>query len=286
MRRGNPKKKFSDFAVTSALNQWTYQDFFNQMYEIYLNCHRLNHLPSSMNQRFIEKTLFERGSIAVFEDEYLGLISLPYNQAGKPDIYDDPKRIYVYSTTGYHRYLKSNEFVIIWANESRVPPVEYVELMAWRMYEVQRTIDVNLQNQKNPKVLKGPEGQKLTIDNLMLKVNGNVPYIPVKKDFKIEVEALDLSSPFIVDKLVNYQHELWNTFLTWCGIENANRDKRERMVAEEVNANYGNVEMSRKVGMDARQTSWKRVNERFGTQVEVIFNSEIPTLLNQGLPEG
>ena len=60
-----------------------------------------------------------------------------------------------------------------------------------------------------------------------------------------------------------------NEVFTDLGINNANMDKRERMVANEVEANNEQVKASEDVMLKAREQACKEINRIFGTNISV-----------------
>lgn len=279
------KRRFSRFQDTAFLNNQTYIYYFNLMQEIYLNLIHYENLPESLETRFIELTLFYRPGIAFFQEDILGeLISLPFNPASEFNIYGNPRRVNVYSQyTGYNETLDNN-YVIMYCNYTRIPPVEAIQLFAWRLYDIERTTDVNLRNQKTPKIIPISEGQRLTWKNVEMQAEGNYPTIPIRKDGGLDEAinaVIDMTVPYITDKLDIHKHNIFNEFLTFCGIENGNRDKKQSMTNDEVNGNWGNVEICRNTRLDSRKEAIKKVNKMFGTEIEVAFNSQLPSLFNK-----
>lgn len=276
----------SDYQVAQFLNDVTFIDYLNKMSNIWMSRINWNGLPVSIDRRFLEYTMLYNGSIAVFMDEVVGeLTALPWSMEGEPDNQRNPVRIFAYSDTGYHRRLDrrkpGEEFVIIWDNYERTVPIDMISLYAFRLYSIQRIMDVNMENQKNPKILSAPEGQKLTIENIANKVSGNVARLFLKGNYKEQPATIDLTVPYVADKLRIELSNTWDDFLTWCGIENGNRNKRERLVQDEVNSNYGNVEASRNVSLMPRSDAANRMNMIWGTACEPEFNSNLPTSLNR-----
>ena len=277
----NVKQAYNDFDETAMMNNATYLDYFNRMREIWLNLFKWENVPKEIDKRFLEMSLFERGSVAFFYDELLGFVALPWQQLGKPDIYGNPKRIRATSTTGYARNLTTSNSIILWNNYSRTTPLSTIKLFAYRLYETQRSIDVNICNQKNPKSVGTPESQRLTFENLFKDIGGNVPVVFVDDTIDTDcIKSFDLTVPYTADKMDIHKNMVWNEFLTWCGIENSNQDKKERLVANEVGSNYGNVEMSRNTCLQARKTACEQINEKFNLELDVSFNSELITMLN------
>lgn len=277
------KNKNKEFEEILYLNNSTYWYYYNLLEDIFLNLITYENLPESMDGEFIEKILFYHPGISFFEDEVYGeIVHLPFNQLGRPNFYDYPIRIQAYSDNGYHNTLEDGNFTVMYANSIRQPPCEAISLFAYRLANIERTTDVNLENQKNPKIMVVNERNKLAVDNMMMKIKGNYPHILVKPELKVEnFDILDLTVPYVGDKLDIHKHNILNDFLTFCGIENGTRDKKQSMTNDEVNGNWGNVEACRNTRLKSRRVGIEKVNKKWGFDIHVRFNSEIPSLLNR-----
>lgn len=280
--RKNPAEKFSAFNASAKTAQDVYSDYLTRMCDIYMNLYLFENVPETIDIRFLVKTMMQRPGIAVFRDEIMDeVLALPFNAFSRPDIYNNPVDINVYSANGYTRTLHRGEFAIIWSSYMRFTPFVTIELFAQKMAQVQNTILVNLNNQKTPKIIKTSANASLSTENILKDIEGYVPVVKVDETFNTDnLSSIDITVPYIVDKLDIHKNMVWNEFLTWCGIENGNMDKKERMVASEVMANYGNVEMGRNTGLAARKEGLRDANRLFGLNMQVRFNSEIPTMLN------
>lgn len=279
-----PADKYNSFNESLSDNTDTYFFYLDYMTNIYYSLYDWKNLPPEWDQRYIEMILLKRAGIAVFKDEVIGLVVLPFVTESMLNLYENPSKIHAYSLNSqYNIQLTEKDYEIIWTNRTRIPPIMGIKFFAQQMYEIVTATKVNIKGQKNPRIVPANESQKLTMDNLIKEIDGNVSTIMVK-DMEIgeSLKPIDITVPYTADKLDVHKHQVWNEFLTWCGIENANQDKKERLVSSEVNSNYGNVEMSRNTGLMCRQEACIRINNHFGTNIWVEFNSNIPTLLNEG----
>lgn len=59
--------------------------------------------------------------------------------------------------------------------------------------------------------------------------------------------------------------------MTLLGIENANMDKKERLVSDEVNANNQQVIASRNIWLSERKKAIEELNKKFGLNASVEF---------------
>ena len=88
--------------------------------------------------------------------------------------------------------------------------------------------------------------------------------------------------PFIARDLLSVKTEIYNEALTSLGVVSAFTDKRERLVANEAAAPFGSLEMIRESYLYERKQACEKINEMFGTNMTVEFNSEIPIVPEMG----
>ncbi len=266
---------------SEELNNKTYIDYYNRLMELALNVFEWENLPPSVDERFLELTLYEMGYCLYFNDEIIGNLALTCTIGGKLDVYRIPVLRRAYAVNGYNKLCSTKDSVLIFNNYLHTPTQLTIKLFARRLYEIERTIDVNVKAQKTPTLILSSEQQRLTLQNLYMQYEGNEPFIFGDKNMDIEgIKSLKTDAPFVADKLENLKHQIWNEALTFCGIENSNQDKKERLVSDEVGSNYGNIEAQRNVMLNARKQACKKINAMFGTNINVHFRSNLATMVN------
>lgn len=266
---------------SAELNNKTYIDYYNRLMELALNVFEWENLPPSVDERFLELTLYEMGYCLYFNDEIIGNLALTCTIGGKLDVYRMPVLRRAYAVNGYNKICSTKDSVLIFNNYLHTPTQLTIELFARRLYEIERAIDVNVKAQKTPTLILSSEQQRLTLQNLYMQYDGNEPFIFGDKNMDIEgIKCLKTDAPFVSDKLENLKHQIWNEALTFCGIENSNQDKKERLVSDEVGSNYGNIEAQRNVMLNARKQAVKKINAMFGTNIDVHFRSNLATMVN------
>ena len=148
-------------------------------------------------------------------------------------------------------------------------------MYAIRLAEVQRTIDINMLAQKTPVTIICPENERVAFKNIYKQVTGNKPVIWGTSALNMDnYKVLDTKSPYVIDKLTLYKHDLWNEAMTFLGVNNANQDKKERLVESEVGANDEQIEQARFNMLDARKLACKKINEMFGLNIDVKFRND------------
>ena len=257
------------------LNAYTTIDYLTRIKEYALNTFKWVNLPKSVDARFIEEQLFEKGKICFFKDKNLGFLCLPVNEDGILNIYNYFNIRRIYASNGFRRTRKISNSVIIYNNYLKTPTFITANLYAIRLSQVQRTIDINLNAERIPILISCTPQQRLTLKNIYKQYEGNEPVIFADSEFNVDsVRVLNTKAPYLVNDLALYKHDLWNEVFTFLGINNANQDKRERLVASEVDANDEQVEQARFNMLDARLDACKLINDMFGLDISVKFRND------------
>lgn len=262
---------------SAYLNNRTYLQYYNRLLELAINMYEWKNLPPTVDERFLELILFSDGMAVFFMDDGgLGYLALQCMIGGELDVYRIPILRTAYATNGYQAKLDITNSVIIFNNYTHTNSMLDVEMYAKRLYEIERTIDVNVKAQKTPLLIRGTENQRLTLKNLYMQYDGNEPFIFGDKNLDMDgIKVLKTDAPFVSDKLQVLKRQVWNEALTYLGIENSNTEKKERLVSDEINSNLGGVEAQRFCRLNARRQAVKKINEMFGLNIEVDFRQNI-----------
>ena len=257
------------------LNSWTTIDYLNRLKEYALNMFEWINLPKTVDARFIELVLFEEGKINFFEDKLIGFLALRVNESGKQNVYNEFDKKHIYANNGFSRVRNLRNSVTIYNNYLHTPTYTTVNLYAIRLARVTRAIDLNIEAQKTPILITCPENQKLSLKNVYEQYKGNAPVIYTDSEFNLDsIKVLKTDAPFVVDKLTLYKHDIWNEVMTFLGVNNSNQDKKERLVANEVDANDEQIEQARFNMLDARKDACKKINDMFGLNIDVKFRND------------
>lgn len=257
------------------LNSWTTIDYLNRLKEYALNMFEWINLPKTVDARFIELVLFEEGKINFFQDKLIGFLALRVNESGKQNVYNEFDKKHIYANNGFSRVRNLRNSVTIYNNYLHTPTYTTVNLYAIRLARVTRAIDLNIEAQKTPVLITCPENQKLSLKNVYEQYKGNAPVIYTDSEFNLDsIKVLKTDAPFVVDKLTLYKHDIWNEVMTFLGVNNSNQDKKERLVANEVDANDEQIEQARFNMLDARKDACKKINDMFGLNIDVKFRND------------
>ena len=235
-------KKEVDLAM--IINNQTYIDYLNRLKLLATSLFTWENLDDICGfgaSRFLEKTLYELGRACFVNDttkQKIGMKVFKVNPSDKLNIYELPTKVTAWSI-GYSEEFDFDDIVYIMNNELELPTINTLQLMSYRLFDTERTIDVNLTAQKTPVLIEGDTKTILTLKNVYMQYSGNTPFIFGNKQFDIsnKLNVLKTDAPYLIDKLELHKHEIWNEALTYLGIDNANTDKKERLISDEVESN-------------------------------------------------
>lgn len=256
------------------LNNATFQDYLFRLEELCVNMFQWENVPDSIDVRFLELTLCEYGYAVYFNDEVMGNLALTCMVGPGLNVYRVPVNRRAYSITGYSRDLTDKDSVLIYNNYLRQPSMLTLLLYARRLYEIERTIDVNVKAQKTPVLIVCDEHERLTYENLYKNYDGNIPVIFGSKSLQPNsISVLKTDAPFNAHNLNQLKYQIWNEALTFCGIDNIGNEKRERNIESEIGANLGGVRAQRNVMLNMREEAADKINRMFGTNIKVKLKS-------------
>lgn len=268
--------------IAKTLNDWTYTDYFYRLQLIAKSLFKWDNLPNGIDEKWIERFLFSEGECVFFKDPDKGYMVTKFATTGRLNAYDEPTLIKPIAT-GYSGNLLENgvDCVIIKNNDIALPTSPTLQLFAYRLAEVTRTADVNINAQKTPVFILCDDKQKMSFKQAMKQISENEVAVYSYKQFGIDsIKAIKMDAPVVFDRLEIQKHSYWNEAMTFLGINNANQDKRERQIVGEVEANNEQVSAGCNVFLKARETACDAINKLFNLKEPVkvsLRDMKIPT---------
>lgn len=260
-------------------NMSTLRMYLRQFMTLAENVFQFKNIPNYISIPYLNKTLINKGSIAFFYEEILeSVVALPYQNVGVLDLYNRPKNIRVYGENGYNRYLKDGEFVIMYDNNGQYPLYLDIKEYAERYAIATRTIDINVLQQRTPRVWQCSNGQETTLKRILQEVDSFSESITTYDNLEIDGLSVVLQpSPYVSDKIEELKRSIKSEFLEHIGISHIQYNKKERMISDEIIDSQGNTVASRFSRFQPRQKAVEEINEKFGLNLEVCYYDNIPT---------
>ena len=272
----NKRLQITEFENSLMLNNRTYYQYVERLTELAISRIIWHNLPKTVDERYLELHLFTDGQMIYFNDEVIGDLCLNCTMSGRFDVYGYPILRRAYSAyNNYKKMLKPNNSVIIFNNLMRTNSILDVKMFALRLYNLDRTIDINVNAQKTPVLIVCDENERLTMKNLYKQWEGNEPVIWGDKNLNVKgLQVLKTDAPFVADKLYELKCNIWNEALTYLGISNVTVNKKERLITDEVERNQGGVLANRFPYLNPREKAVIDINEMFGTDISVEFRED------------
>lgn len=254
-------------------NYKTYLMYKRQMKTLAENVFKFNNLPEYIDVAYLNKTLLNDGAIAFFKDEVLGVIALPFSSYGKLDVYGRPNQIYVWGQNGYHEVLDKNQYVIMYDNNGKYPLVLDIAQMAERVALAVRTQDVNIIQQRTPRIWKTSKDTEKSVKDLINEIDTMVETVVTydSKNVLTDLQSVQAPAPYVTDKLDDHLKELFAEFYRLIGVANVQIQKKERYITDEMQASQGGTIASRWSRFEPRQRAVKEINEKFGLDISVEY---------------
>lgn len=256
-------------------NSYTFRQHYNRLVELSVSMFEWKGIPETIDVRFLELALFGDGMAVFFRDDVLGFLALRVAIGGELNVYRIPTRRRAYAANGYSRDLDETNSVIIFNNFLHTNSVLDVEMFARRLYNLDRTIDVNCNAQKTPVMIQCEESQRLTLKNVYMKWEGNEPVIFGDKNLNPNsIKVLQTGAPYVADKLYQLKTQIYNEALTYLGISNVNIEKKERLLSDEIIRNQGGVIANRYSRLESRRQACEQINKMFGLNISCEYRED------------
>lgn len=247
---------------------------FAQYSNLAVKRYEWKNLPKGIEGRWIEQALYKHGQVFFTEDKFqgAGLICLPCSSNGNFNVYGAPTQLLV-TGYGYTHTYPADEGVRILDNDMEFPLVHHVYHYTRKLEDLEYAIARNIRQQNSPYIFSTTKDTEFSIKNVFNKIERREEAIYVDKNFNngdgIGLEATDISRPYVVDKYRAEYYELEKELLTLLGL-NCIINKEGGMSATELNSNNMLIDMHLEIGLKKRQDAAKKINEKYGLNIEVV----------------
>jgi len=275
--------------LAENLNTYTFNDYYQRLQLLARSVFEWDNLPNGIEERFIERVLFSEGKAVFYEDKNMGLVVAKVTESGPLNHYDNPTWIRPYAT-GFQLDQEAIDYdacVIIRNNDMMLPTNDTIMLYAMRLTEIQRSMDVNVIAQKTPILIQCSDKQLQTLKRIYEQYTGNEPVIFGDEMLDLTgINCINTNAPFVADKLCDLKDRIWNEAMTFLGLNNANTQKKERLITDEANANNQLIMASANVMLKNRELACEMINKQFNCEISVKLRNfeefDEPAMENEG----
>lgn len=255
--------------LSDLLNDLTFRVLFDKYKLVALNAFQWEGLPDGIQERHIERQLFDHGKCIFFRDPKMSYMALECQNSGQVDPYGDPLG-YVAHGVNYHKHYWADKCVIIENNKLRLATRDFILFYVNKLTEAERTMDVNIKSCKTPVVFACDDKDLLTFKRIFQQVDGNVPAIFADRGLNLDaIQAFQTGVKFMGNELMDYSQSVENKLLTFLGVNNPAVDKKERLITDEANSNNQLIDSFMELQLEARQRACEAINEMYGLTLSV-----------------
>lgn len=237
-------------------------------------------LPEEWADNYFKYVLFGYGVIAVIYTDKYGVICQDCGLSGF-DVFYQPTRCIIANPhlPGLKEFKIHENCEIIKLQPDYGSVMDLVTTYADLMALTLETTGANLLNSKLSYVFFAENKTAAeSFKKLYDRVASGEPMAVIDKNLMLEdgtpawqMFTQNVGQNYITDRLLNDMKTLEDQFNTVIGVPNANTQKRERMITDEVNANNVDTQCRVNLWLETMNKDIEQVNKMFGTDIKVKY---------------
>lgn len=233
-------------------------------------------LPEWWDENYFLYTLYCRGYVAIFDSGKFGVIPQGCGLQGY-NVFYRPKRVIIANPllTTLEREIDV-DCVLMQLQPDYMGILDLCSHYAEKMALASSAINQNLWSTRLATVFFAEnDAEQQAVKKAYDRMTSGDPMVVVRKNLrdengnlKYEIFNRDVKNSYVISDLIADLRKIEAEFDTRIGIPNANTDKRERLITDEVNANNVETTILSDMWMDSIQDAIKKVKTMFGVEIK------------------
>ena len=223
-----------------------------------------------------EKQLYETGCFTMFRHEDSGQffmlpvasMNIQKNAYGEPSQWRAMALGELAAPIGALKLSPENA-VLFRNNDTYTPSKPYVEELIKQLVNVEYTLRLNINAQKMPLSMRSNNYNIISNKNLFRQIYECEPIIYHDDMMTDELELIKTDAPVIMAELNDAYNVYDQRICEFLGIDCVARDKKERLTAEEADANDEKIDSIKKVKLEQRKEGCDLANDLWGIDLSV-----------------
>ncbi len=232
-------------------------------------------LPEWWDENYFLYVLYCRGYVSVFDTPEYGVIPQECGLQGYNIFYRPTNCIIANPILGSINKRIDTDCVLMQLQPDYMGVLDLCAHYAEKMALASAAINQNLWHTKISIVFfAGSDAEQQSIKKAYDRMTDGDPMVVVHKNLrdadgnlKYEVFNRDVKSSYVISDLIADLRKIEAEFDTRIGVPNANTDKRERLITDEVNANNVETSILSDLWMDSIQDGIKKIRDMFGIEI-------------------
>lgn len=232
-------------------------------------------LPEWWDENYFLYVLYCRGFLAVFDTEEFGVIPQECGLQGYNVFYRPTDVVIANPLLKAQRRRIGQDAVLMQLQPDYMGILDLTAHYAEKMALASSAINQNLWHTKIATIFFAKsDAEQQTIKKAYDRMSDGTPMVVVHKNLRdpdgnlnYEVFNRDVKQSYVISDLIADLRKIEAEFDTRIGIPNANTDKRERLITDEVNANNVETTILSDMWMDSIQDGIKNIRDMFGLEI-------------------
>lgn len=272
-----------------------YRFWLNYLETLALSSFEWVGMPEGIDTRAVEYIMLHFGIGAMFT-EWGGHLFAQAAPSSNINMYYNPNQIMLCAPSGqtwerhcegWVEYVLDSELgerlpiyrekdaVILFDNMRRYPVWSRLRYYAKRLATIDRVMDVNIGAQRTPWLISMPEEAVKSGDTIVKDLMRNKQVLKVTPQMAniVNVDVLTTLAPYVAKDLQDTKKQILYDVLTLLGIDNANTEKKERMIDHEATSNNEQILLARRSRLECRRTFCEKCNALWGLDMSVQWGA-------------
>lgn len=264
----------------NAMQQMVYRLWESKIRELAISRFTWLGLPVEVSPRSLEYAIYQYGMAAFLpwtapEDVVSKYVTVGATPSGILDPQFEPTKFQLMGNVQLTGTVTDKECVPIYGSLERMPDSLTASVYARKLSRMDRTIEINTDNARQPRILRMNEDNKLGLENFNNMLDEGTPVIKSGINLGDVVEVLDMGiDPKLFSEVSVAKQREFQMCLTLLGINNANTEKKERLVSDEARATEDVTNIIRQGNLNARRRAARMIRERYNLPVEVYYSND------------
>lgn len=242
--------------------------FYNrELLRLIFSAYEFTGVPAEWDYDYMLTHIFVDGMFAITDTE-VGVIPLRCGVTGV-NYWDHPTEVQIaVPVLGSMRRKIGEECALVKLQYDYKGVMELVQRYATNLSMCDSSIAVNLMNTKAVIIGQAEDAkQAQTLKKMYDEISAGKPFV-VTRNGMVKIGESVIFNPvkqaFVADEVQLLKRKIMNEFLTRIGIGNANTEKRERLISDEVNANNEESEVAKNHWVKTVNEGLKEANRLYG----------------------
>lgn len=233
-------------------------------------------LPEWWDENYFLYVLYCRGYVSVFDSKQFGVIPQECGLQGY-NVFFRPTHTIIANPLlpNITRLEIGKECEVMQLQPDYMGVLDLCEHYAEKMALASSAINQNLWSTRIATVFFAEsDAEQQSVKKAYDRMTSGDPMVVVRKNLrdadgnlKYEIFNRDVKQSYVISDLIADLRKIEAEFDTRIGIPNANTDKRERLITDEVNANNVETTILSDLWMDSIQDAIKKINAHFGLSI-------------------